>query len=242
MTDAPTDRRKALIVAHGSPSAPEGPERVMAALARAVAALSPSWNVAGATLAQPGALERALSDLGARDPLVLPFFMSDGWFVSDELPRRLSRAGAAPTAFAAPIGLTGPLRALCLKAALEACEARGLRPAETALLIAGHGSPSDPRPRQAVETAAREIAGAHRFREVRTGYVDEAPELEVAGRMDGPAVCLPYFAGRAGHIESDVPEALRKANFPGPLLDPIGTHAEIPEILAGMLKGVRGAA
>ena len=53
--------------------------------------------------------------------------------------------------------------------------------------------------------------------------------------MDGPAICLPYFASRAGHVEVDVPGALAKAGFPGPLLAPIGADAEVPGIIAAAL-------
>lgn len=49
----PPRPRHALIVAHGSPSAPEGPEAVFARLAAEAEALLPGWRVGSATLAAP---------------------------------------------------------------------------------------------------------------------------------------------------------------------------------------------
>ena len=76
------------------------------------------------------------------------------------------------------------------------------------------------------------VRAAGRFREVRTGYIDEEPYLEDAARLNGPALCLPFFAMRAGHVEVDIPQALSNAGFCGHLLDPIGLHPAIPQIVA----------
>ncbi|MDT8345494.1 MAG: cobalamin biosynthesis protein CbiX, partial [Thermohalobaculum sp.] len=76
----------------------------MQALAAHVAGHLPGWRVRGATLAAPGALAAALAGLGGAPVLVYPHFMSDGWFVSDELPRRLAGAGGAGAEVLAPLG------------------------------------------------------------------------------------------------------------------------------------------
>ncbi|MDT8346035.1 MAG: CbiX/SirB N-terminal domain-containing protein, partial [Thermohalobaculum sp.] len=55
-------------------------------------------------------------------------------------------------------------------------------------------------------------------------------------RIDGPALCLPLFAGRAGHVEDDLPAALAEARFSGPTLAPIGTDPEIPALIAAALR------
>ncbi|MDH3667030.1 MAG: cobalamin biosynthesis protein CbiX [Paracoccaceae bacterium] len=227
----------ALIVAHGSPSDPEGPEDVMRALARSVASHLPGWSVAGATLAAPGALKAAVAGLGPGcDPgplLVYPHFMSDGWFVSDELPRRLAAAGSGAHRVVPAFGMDSAVQRLCLERAAEAAVAHP--PGSVAVMLAAHGSPSDPRPSAAARAAATVIAGSGRFREVLTGFVDEAPYLAEAARASAPALCLPFFAGRAGHVEGDLPEALAEAEFPGRMLDPIGTDPAVPEIIAAAL-------
>lgn len=231
-----TEPRAALIVAHGSPSAPERPEAELSALADRVAARLPGWTVRGATLAGRGTLEAALDMLGNQRLLIYPLFMSDGWFVGRELPRRIGALCDGSLAMLSPLGLDPALHALCLDCMRHAASERDLPLEQTTVLLAAHGSPSDPRPREAAEKAARFIAVAGPFRAVRVGFVDEAPYLAEAARLNGPALCLPFFAGRAGHVDVDLPRALAEANFPGSILEPVGTRPEIARIVTAALS------
>jgi sirohydrochlorin ferrochelatase len=212
---------------------------MMQALAEAVARLLPQgWSVRGATLAAPGAIDAALSGLRANGPvLVYPHFMADGWFTTKELPRRLRAAGAEDFDILPALGLDPAVPDLCLRRAEAAVRAGGHAAGEVALVLAAHGSPSDPRPARVAGAVAEFLAASGRFREVIPGYVDQPPFLADAARVDAPAVCLPFFAGRAGHVEMDLPEALAEAEFPGPLLDPVGADAEVPGIIAAALEG-----
>ncbi|MCP3056274.1 sirohydrochlorin chelatase [Aurantimonas marianensis] len=230
-----TEPHAALIVAHGSPSAPGRPEAELSALADRVAARLPGWSVRGATLAGRGTLKAALETFSNRQVLIYPLFMSDGWFVSRELPRRIGELRDGSFAMLSPLGLDPALHALCLDYLRRAASEQDLPLEETTVLLAAHGSPSDPRPREAAGKAARFIAAAGLFRAVRLGFVDEAPYLAEAARLDGPALCLPFFAGRAGHVDVDLPEALAEAAFPGPILKPVGTRPEISQIVAAAL-------
>lgn len=234
---APATERAALIVAHGWPSRPEGPEQAMHALAAAVAArLGPGWSVAGATLAKRGALAAALACLPAGATLlVYPHFMADGWFSTEELPRRLGRVGAAEPAVLPAFGRDPSVHALALSRAAEALAAQGWAPGEAALLLAAHGHPTDPRAAAAARAAARHLAASGLFREVATGFVDQPPYLAEAAHLAAPALCLPYFALNAGHVVTDLPQALAQARFPGPTLAPIGTDAQVPGIIAAAL-------
>ena len=227
----------ALIVAHGSPSSPEAPEQVVRDLAAATGALLPGgWTVRGATLSAPGAIAACLRDLPETGRLLIyPHFMADGWFSTSELPRRLRATGAGGLDILPAFGLDRAVLRLCLRRAEEAVLAERYRPGEAALLLAAHGSPSDPRPAAAARAAARFIAVSRMFREVRAGFVDQAPLLGDAARIDGPALCLPFFASRAGHVAADLPEALAAAKFPGRILPPIGADAEAPGIIAAAL-------
>jgi sirohydrochlorin cobaltochelatase len=235
-----TDPPAVLIVAHGSPSAFEPQEVAIRALAAQAGALLPGWSVRGATLAAHGALETAVRAIAGRRLVVYPLFMSDGWFASTELPRRLSAAGCNNFAIAPPLGLDPALHALCLAHALEGAAHEGLEPARTAVLLAAHGSPSDPRPRAAAQRAADVIAASGQVREVRVGLIDEPPYLADAARLDAPALCLPFFAARAGHVTNDIPQALVGAEFEGPLLEPVGLHRDIPQLIAASLRCFAG--
>ena len=105
-------------------------------------------------------------------------------------------------------------------------------PGQATLLLAAHGSPSDPRPRAAGRRIAETISASACFREVRLGFIDQAPEITAAARISGPAVCLPLFAAVGGHVEKDVPAALAAAGFAGPVLPPIGVDGDVPRLIA----------
>jgi sirohydrochlorin ferrochelatase len=224
---------RALLLSHGQPSAPAGPEAEMARLAAAVAALLPGWQVRGATLAAPGALEAALAAFGPAPVAVYPHFMTDGWFVATRIPDRLAAAGRADCPVLAPFGRDPATVGLCLRAALEGARAHGLDPAATTLLVAAHGSPSDPRPAAATRAVAEAVAAAAAFRAVAVGFVDEAPSIADAS---GATLCLPFFAARNGHVLEDVPALLAAGGFSGSVLDPVGEHPEAPALIAAALR------
>jgi len=222
-----------LIVSHGSPSDPDPQETFVQGLARSVAALTGA-QVVGATLAKKGALEAAIDGLSR--PLIFPHFMADGWFVSDNLPKRLAGTGMTHWDIAAPLGLMHDLPGLATVRLQAALAENDIPAGKATVVVAAHGSPSDPRPARATEGFARALRQHGKFRTVRVGYVDEEPSIEDAATVAGPSILLPFFAARAGHVLMDLPEALTAANFKGIALQPIGTWPEIPALIAETLR------
>ena len=228
--------RAAIIVAHGQPSDPAPAEAEIATLAASVAAHLPGWDIRSATLAAPGALDRAVAGLSA--PLIFPFFMADGWFIRAALPDRLAKAGVSDATVLTPFGLLPEVTALAGEAAAAAAQRHGWSCAETVLILAAHGSGRSPYPAQAAGATAGAIAAAHRFAAIRIGFIEEPPDLaDEAAHAGLRAICLPLFVARWGHTETDIPEALRKAEFSGVLLDPLGTLPEAPKLIAGAIAG-----
>jgi sirohydrochlorin ferrochelatase len=223
----------ALIVAHGSPADPVPQERAMAALAHAVQDLTPGWTVAAATLAADGSLEAAVRDLPGA--VVYPFFMAEGWFTRTTLPRRLAAAGAASLRQLPCFGHAPELPRLTAKAAMDGAEAAGLDPRQTSLLLAAHGSEVSRASADGARAMAALLQRMSTFRRVLTGFVEEAPFITDVARGLAPAICLPFFALRAGHVADDVPDALAEAGFRGPLLPAIGEHQAVPRIIAAAL-------
>jgi sirohydrochlorin ferrochelatase len=224
----------ALIVAHGSPSDPVTQDRAMVELAAAVQDRAPGWRVAGATLAAAGSLEAALRE--APVAVVYPFFMAEGWFTRTTLPRRLAAAGAAHLRQLPCFGHAPELPRLTARAAMDGAEAAGLDPRRTALLLAAHGSEVSRASAEGARAMASLLGRMAPFRAVLTGFVEEAPHIDDVARGLGPAICLPFFALRAGHVAGDVPDALDRAGFRGPLLPAIGQHEEVPAVIAAALS------
>ncbi len=229
--------RTALIVAHGQPSDPEGAEADLARVAAAVGALLPGWVVKAATLAAPGALERAL--LSLTDPVIVPLFMADGFFTRVLLPGRLGKAGQAGLPTLPPFGLWPETAAIAARAAIAAAGARGWQTGKTTLLLAAHGSGKGPLAAEAARTIAARIARHASFAAMPLGFIEEPPFLADAARgMPAQSLCLPLFVARWGHVRDDVPAALAEAGFPGDVLDPVGLLAEVPGLIAARLGGV----
>jgi sirohydrochlorin ferrochelatase len=228
----------ALIVAHGSPADPEPQEIAMADLARRVQDRLDGWQVAGTTLAAPGALERALQRL--ENPVVYPFFMAEGWFTRTNLPRRLREAGGGTLRRLPAFGVAHDLPRLTVRAALEGAEAAGLTPRDTTLIIAAHGSQVSRASAEGARGMAALMGHMAPFKSVLTGFIEEPPYLFQVARGLSPAICLPFFALRAGHVAGDVPDALATAGFRGALLPAIGEHPEAARIIANCLARDRG--
>lgn len=238
-------RIEAVIVAHGQPGDPDPQQAAIEALAARVAALLPGApeevTIRGATLAKEGALGAALAGLAA--PLVYPFFMAEGYFTRRVLPARLSEIGAeigaelgAQTARQLPPFGTDPgLPALMLRAAQEGAKAAGIAPGAATLVLAVHGSQVSATSKDSGLAMADHLRRNAGFAAVTVGLIEEPPFLSDVARLPGPAICLPFFALRAGHVVADIPEALARAGFPGLLLPAIGEHPGVPALIAQAL-------
>lgn len=231
--------RDAVIVAHGAPAEPAPQELVLKALAAATAPHLPQgWRVRGATMAADGALECALAELS--NPLIYPFFMAEGFFTGTLLPRRLAEAGITGAVQTAPFGVDPALPGLMARVALEAALASGITPAESALLVAAHGSKVSRTSADSTHAMVAALGPLTGFGRILAGFVEEAPFLADQARALGRGICLPFFALEAGHVVGDIPEAMAEAGFDGPILPPIGQHPDVPALIAAAL--IRAAA
>lgn len=218
--------KHALIVAHGQPSDPRPAGAALDALAAQVQALLPGWRIGAATLAETGAVARAVA--GLQGGVVFPMFMAGGWFARVQIPRRLAEAGATGWTVLEPFGCDPLVHGLCVALVREAGARR--------VILAAHGSSKSPAPSDIARHVAGRIAietGA----EVAVGFIEQEPQLASLAGWDG--VCLPFFAAEGGHVSDDVPAALAKAAFRGRILPPLGLDARVPGIIAAAIaRGV----
>jgi sirohydrochlorin ferrochelatase len=218
--------RNALIVAHGQPSDPRPAGAALERLSAQVGAVLPGWSVAAATLAEPGAVSRAV--MGRAGGVVFPMFMAGGWFTRVQIPQRLAEAGATvgPAGWTVlePFGCDPAVHDLCVLLVREAGADR--------MILAAHGSFKSPAPSQIARHVAGRIA-AETGAEVVAGFIDQAPRLSTLTGRGG--VCLPFFAAEGGHVSEDVPKALADAGFQGRLLPPVGTDTRVPGIIAAAI-------
>lgn len=224
----------ALIIAHGAPSDPAPQEATMVLLAAAVAGRLPAgWRVRGATLAAPGAVEAVLAALDR--PLILPFFMAEGYFTRTLLPRRLRAAGCGDLTRLPCFGRSPGLPALVARVALAAAAAARLAPQATTLMLAAHGSQVSRASATAARAMAARLSVLAPFERIVPAFVEEHPLIQTVATGLHPAICLPLFALRAGHVATDIPEALDRAGFRGILLPAIGENDAAAALIADAL-------
>ena len=217
-----------VILAHGQPSDPDRAAAELDVFAAAVARLMPDRQVLAATLAQPGALARAVANAGPRAQ-VFPMFMAGGWFTRIHIPKRLAEAGAPDWQVLEPFGCDPALHDLAATVVAEA------RPSRTAkILLAAHGSSKSAAPANIAQHVAQVI---HRQTGLPTeaAFIDQSPTLATVQGYDEAALCLPFFAAAGGHVSDDIPKALSKAGFAGKILPPLGQDPRAPHLVANAI-------
>lgn len=227
---------KAVLVAHGQPSAPEPPERALKGLAGQVQDLWPDGQLRAATMAAPGALEAALDQAGP-GAMIYPFFMAKGWFVKSALARRLE---GRDVRVLEPFGLDADLPGIAAAVIRAEAAQRAWDLAETHVLLAAHGSARGKAAAESAERFANLLAPLLGGAKLRCGYVEQAPFLsDLAPDLPQQTICLSFFAMEGDHVRDDVTEGLRDAGYVGPVLPPLGRADAVPALIAAALK--RGA-
>lgn len=220
--------KTAVIVSHGQPSDPLPAAAALDRLALQVAGHLPGWRVGAATLAEPGALARAVA--GCPSGVVFPLFMAPGWFTRSAIPARLAEAGVATGGAGwtvlPPFGAAGAVQDLALRQVRES--------GAGAVLLAAHGSFKSPEPARVALALAGRIVAETGLR-AEAAFIDQSPRLAGVRGFGPEAVCLPFFAMAGGHVLDDIPAALAEAGFAGRLLPALGTDPRVPALIAGLI-------
>lgn len=153
--------------------------------------------------------------LDSRELYVVPNFISEGYFTREVIPRELRLAGAVTeiegklVRYCDPVGIHPSMTRLILHRAAEV--APGIAPAETSLVIVGHGTKLNAKSTEAIRAQVGLIAaGGHGFAEVIDAYMEEAPfiakwdELAAAPNV----VVVPFFIADGLHSYQDIPVML----------------------------------
>lgn len=146
---------------------------------------------------------------------VVPHFISEGYFTKQVIPRELGLTGALSSCddfcirYCKPVGSHSGMTDLLLLRAVAA--AGGTEPAETSLLLVGHGTDKDEDSARAVSLQVEQIARrSNRFAEVIGLYLDQAPHLSEWEKLSHcrNVVVLPFFVAEGLHFTRDLPNAL----------------------------------
>jgi sirohydrochlorin cobaltochelatase len=191
----------------------------------------------------PG-LAEAVAAIGAPELVIMPLLMAEGYTL-DAMRRKLRTAANPSTrvTLCRPVGVHPRLADAMTAKALALCAGRAWRPADTALLIVGHGTERHPDSGGTALRHAAQIAAQGIFAEVAVGFLDEPPRVpEALQRLRAErCIAIGLFVDAGEHGEEDVPALLGdRAAYAGPIgPDPLVTdlildlvHAAVEGTLA----------
>ena len=149
------------------------------------------------------------------DVYVVPDFISEGYFTQEVIPRELCLTGPSTLVngkmfhYCLPVGIHPSMTDLILKRARET--AVGIDPANTTLIITGHGTGlnqnSTKAIRDQVELVKQSDAG---YADVLDAYMEEAPFIADWATMASTphVIVVPFFISDGLHSFQDIPVLL----------------------------------
>ncbi len=189
----------------------------------------------------------------AEDVYVVPLFISEGYFTEEVIPRELGLDGPAPSVtrklgrtvhYARPVGTHPSMARMILRRAEESAGLSHEQARQAGLIIIGHGTERNGNSAEVIYRVSREADEAGVFGHVRTGFLDQEPEVgDVLREMREPRVVLvPFFVAEGWHTQETIPDDLgidRPAVSPVTERDgrtifyaaPVGTFPEIAQIV-----------
>ena len=179
-------------------------------------------------------LSEVVAAVGAPEIVFAPLLMAEGYTL-DAMLRKLKDATdrRIRVTVCRPIGVHPRLAAMVASKARSLCASRGWQPADTALLIVGHGTERHSDSGVTARRHAAQIAAQGLFAEVATGFLDERPRVPEALAALSAAQCVAVglFVDAGEHGEEDIPALLAPAGDRAVYAGPIGPDPLITELI-----------
>jgi sirohydrochlorin cobaltochelatase len=224
-----------LLCAHGRGESGESGEGVPEAHAAALRQRRCFARVETCVLRGAPGIAEALAGIDVPRVFLVPLLMADGHTNRVLLPEMLAQAGAAArrVTLCRPVGLSPALAPLAAAEVATLCAARGWRPAETAVVIAGHGTERHADSGASAGQLARRLAALGRFASVAAAFLEQAPSLEEVLRAlrPQPAAVVGFFMDRGGHSVGDIPRLIAAIHPDAAYTGAIGAHPGFAEIV-----------
>jgi len=168
-------------------------------------------------------IKKVLAEIVAPRVFIVPLFISDGYFSTEIIPKELGfsfpenlklKTEGAEWFYCRPVGSHDLMTKVILARAGQVLKQfpfpREPRPADTTLLIAGHGTGRNAGSRKAVERQADLIRGLNVYAEVGAVFMEEAPFIKGchATVKTRHIVVVPFFISDGLHAAEDIPVLL----------------------------------
>jgi sirohydrochlorin cobaltochelatase len=185
-------------------------------------------------------MREALYMIDADEIYVVPDFISEGYFTQDVIPRELELTGPTTTVhgktvhYCLPVGVHPHMTHLILHRAKEV--APDANPAETTLIITGHGTGLNQNSTKAIRDQAELIAkSAAGYAAVLDAYMEEQPFIAKWDEMSPTpnVIVVPFFISDGLHSFQDIPVLLGIENEVGPAASQRDAFRQNPHHLRG---------
>jgi sirohydrochlorin cobaltochelatase len=168
-------------------------------------------------------IKTVLAEISVPRVFILPFFISEGYFSTEVIPTELGFrfpdqlslvTRHASLFYCRPVGSHDLMMTVILARAKEVAEQFPFpsqpKPANTTLLIAGHGTGRNANSRKAVERQADLIRDLKTFAEVGAVFMEEEPFINGCWRnvQTKNIVVVPFFISDGLHAVEDIPVLL----------------------------------
>lgn len=166
-------------------------------------------------------IQPVLAGLSAPRVFIVPLFISAGYFAGQVIPQALgfdssrSPRSASQTAYYCQVvgtheSMTGVILARAAGVVRQFPFPRAPRPAETTLLLAGHGTEKHAGSRQAIERQAEWLRARKLYADVQAVYLEEAPRIAGCTALARTKCCVvvPFFISDGLHVVEDIPVLL----------------------------------
>jgi sirohydrochlorin cobaltochelatase len=158
----------------------------------------------------------ALEACRPRRIFIAPIFTSQGYFTQEVLPRefglegRVTRRDGREIIYCDPLGLHPFMVEALLKSAQGVLAGTPVDPAQTCLLVAGHGTPRNANSRAVVLNVVARLQAARIYADCQAAFMEEEPFLKdwTALTSCKNVIVVPYFISDGLHAYEDIPVML----------------------------------
>lgn len=169
----------------------------------------------------------ALRGVFAKHVFVVPFFISEGYFTDQVIPREMSlsdgkdinfprvqQLGSQKIYYCKPVGIHESMTEALIKRSRDTLNQYPFpfraKESETTLFIAGHGTGNNTKSREAIENQVQLIRDQNIFANAHALYMEEAPFIAECYEMSETRniVVTPFFISDGLHSFEDIPVML----------------------------------
>lgn len=167
-------------------------------------------------------MREAIHMLDSAEVYVVPDFISEGYFTQEIIPRELRLTGPTTEVggkifhYCLPVGVHKSMTEIILRRAAET--APGVDPAETTLIITGHGTGLNDNSTKAIRDQAGRIAASGAgYAAVLDAFMEEEPLIGNWAEMAATpnVIVVPFFISDGLHSYQDIPVLLGIEAEPG---------------------------